>query len=62
MVIAPHRVSRYAFSLLFFPLWALAGPVGFQDSWMTMGDPGPNWREVFANHAVTPRDAIGVWL
>ena len=34
--------------------------MGFQGSWMTMGDLGPNWREVFANYAITPRDAIGV--
>ncbi|MFT3931043.1 MAG: hypothetical protein QM709_12190 [Spongiibacteraceae bacterium] len=27
---------------------------------MTMGDIGPNWREVFVNYAVTPRDAIGI--
>lgn len=62
MVTAPpsRRVSRYALSLLFFPLWALAGPMGFQNSWMTMGDLGPHWREVFANYAVTSRDAIGV--
>lgn len=39
---------------------ASAGPMGFQDSWMTMGDIGPNWREVFINHAVTPRDAFGI--
>jgi hypothetical protein len=34
--------------------------MGFQDSWMTMGDLGPNWREVFVNYAVTPRDAVGL--
>lgn len=27
---------------------------------MSMGDIGPNWREVFINYAVTARDAIGV--
>ena len=27
---------------------------------MSMGDMGPNWREVFINYAVTARDAIGV--
>jgi len=27
---------------------------------MSMGDLGPNWREVFANYALTPRDAVGV--
>jgi hypothetical protein len=34
--------------------------MGFEDSWMTMGDLGPNWREVFVNYAITPRDAIGL--
>jgi hypothetical protein len=37
-----------------------AGPMGFQGSWMTMSDLGPNWREVFTNYALTPRDAVGV--
>ena len=27
---------------------------------MSMGDLGPNWREIYANYAVTPIDAIGV--
>lgn len=40
-------------------LSAFAGPMGFKDSWMAMGDFGPNWREGFANYAFTPRDAIG---
>jgi hypothetical protein len=39
---------------------AQAGPMGFKDSWMTMGDFGPNWQEAFINYAYTPRDAIGV--
>jgi len=39
---------------------AVAGPMGFQGSWMTMGDIGPNWREVFINYAITPRDAVGL--
>lgn len=39
---------------------AWAAPMGFQDSWMSMGDLGPNWREVYANYAVTPQDAFGV--
>lgn len=48
--------------LLLWPtsLSAIAGPMGFQDSWMSMGDLGPNWREVFVNYALTPRDAIGI--
>jgi hypothetical protein len=38
---------------------AHAGPMGFRDSWMTMADLGPNWREIWSNHAFTPRDAVG---
>lgn len=33
--------------------------MGFKDSWMAMGDFSPNWREAFANYAITPRDALG---
>ncbi len=36
-----------------------AGPMGFKDSWMAMGDLGPNWREVWVNYAITTRDAVG---
>lgn len=39
---------------------AAAAPMGFKDSVMAMGDFGPNWREAYANYALTPRDAIGV--
>lgn len=39
---------------------AQAGPMGFKDSTMAMGDFGPNWRESWVNHAFTPRDAVGV--
>jgi hypothetical protein len=39
------------------PAWA--GPMGFKDSWMAMGDFGPGWREAFVNYAFTPRDAVG---
>ena len=38
---------------------ASAGPMGFKDSWMGMGDFSPNWREGLANYAVTARDAVG---
>jgi hypothetical protein len=38
---------------------AHAGPMGFKDSTMAMGDFGPNWREAWVNHALTPRDALG---
>jgi hypothetical protein len=43
-----------------FPGSSQAGPMGFKDSWMVMGDFGPNWRESFANYAFTPQDAVGV--
>ena len=36
-----------------------AGPMGFKDSTMAMGDFSPNWREAWINHALTPRDAVG---
>jgi hypothetical protein len=39
---------------------AHAGPMGFKDSWMAMGDLGPNWREAWVNYALTARDAAGV--
>lgn len=38
---------------------AYAGPMGFKDSTMAMGDFSPNWREAWVNHALTPRDALG---
>jgi hypothetical protein len=38
---------------------ANAAPMGFKDSVMAMGDVGPNWREGWANLAVTARDAVG---
>lgn len=38
---------------------AHAGPMGFKDSWMAMGDFGPNWRESWVNYAFTARDAVG---
>jgi hypothetical protein len=44
---------------------AHAGPMGFKDSTMAMGDFGPNWREAWVNHALTSRDALGaggVWM
>ena len=39
---------------------SVAAPMGFQDSWMLMGDFNPNWREAFANYAFTAQDAVGV--
>jgi hypothetical protein len=58
----------YRSILAFALLWAgvaSAGPMGFKDSTMAMGDFGPNWREAWVNHAFTPRDAIGaggIWM
>ncbi len=39
---------------------ATAGPMGFDESFMAMGDFNNNWRESFVNYAITPRDAFGV--
>lgn len=39
---------------------ATAGPMGFNESYMVMGDFNNNWRESFINYAITPRDAFGV--
>ena len=39
---------------------ATAGPMGFDESFMAMGDFNNNWRESFINYAITPRDALGV--
>ena len=36
-----------------------AGPMGFKDSAMAMGDFSPNWQEAWVNYAITPRDAFG---
>ena len=41
-------------------LTAHAAPMGFKDSWMTMGDFSKTYRELTANYALTPRDGIGV--
>ena len=40
-------------------LSALCGPMGFKESWMTMGDVSPNWQELFVNYSLTSRDAAG---
>ncbi len=40
--------------------YATAGPMGFDESFMAMGDFNNNWRESFVNYAITPRDAFGV--
>jgi hypothetical protein len=41
-------------------LTAHAAPMGFKDSSMTMGDFSKTYRELTANYALTPRDAIGM--
>jgi hypothetical protein len=40
--------------------FATAGPMGFKDSFMAMGDFNNNWRELFINYAITPRGAFGI--
>ena len=45
---------------LLVSLTAHAAPMGFKDSWMTMGDFSKTYRELTANYALTPRDALGV--
>ncbi|MEN9559821.1 MAG: hypothetical protein RLZZ502_1032 [Pseudomonadota bacterium] len=37
-----------------------AGPMGFKDTFMSMADFGPNWRELYSTYAFTARDAVGV--
>jgi hypothetical protein len=44
---------------LFAPA-CFAGPMGFKESVMVMGDFSPNWQEAFLNYAITSRDALGV--
>jgi hypothetical protein len=39
--------------------YAIAGPMGFDGSFMIMGDFNNNWRESFINYAISPRDAFG---
>ena len=36
-----------------------AAPMGFKGSWMAMADLGPDWKDVWVNYALTPRDAVG---
>ncbi len=54
------RQAVVASAAALLTLSARAGPMGFKESWMGMGDFGPNWQEVFVNYAVTPQDALGV--
>lgn len=39
---------------------AQAAPMGFRDSWMAMGEFGPEYRELTVNKALTATDAVGV--
>ena len=52
-------MRRALLALALLPALGHAGPMGFKDSTMAMGDFGPNWREAWVNHAFTSRDAIG---
>ena len=59
------RTTVVAMALALAALAAQAGPMGFKDSTMAMGDFGPNWREGWVNHALTARDAVGaggLWM
>jgi hypothetical protein len=47
-------------ALLLSNQYATAGPMGFSESTMAMGDFNNNWRESFINYAITPRDAFGI--
>jgi hypothetical protein len=51
----------YAGSALIFVLkTACAAPVGFKDSWMTMGELGRDWKEASVMYSFTHRDAVGL--
>ena len=54
-----------ALALVLATFAAHAGPMGYKDSWMAMGDFGPDWRESWLNYGFTARDAVGagvVWM
>lgn len=57
----PIRHTRWvvAWAALLVASACQAGPMGFKDSRMAMGDFSPNWQEAWVNHAVTARDAWG---
>lgn len=48
-----------AAGLLALPLAAAALPMGSVDTWMLMGDASSGSRDLSANYALTPRDALG---
>jgi hypothetical protein len=49
----------FSFLLTGLTIPVSAQPMGFDDSYMGMGDFSSNWREAYVNYALTPRDAIG---
>jgi len=55
-----HFIRRMLLVACMSPIVICAAPMGFQGSWMSMGDFGQNWREIYANYALTPRDAFGL--
>ena len=60
MFIKPFSLIVPCVALLLSNQYATAGPMGFSESIMAMGDFNNNWRESFINYAITPRDAFGV--
>jgi len=56
---SPLRWLATAFAMTAV-LSAQAGPMGFKDSVMTMGDFSPNWQEGWVNYALSSRDAVGM--
>jgi len=60
MLTSKYALLVLSFALSFASQDISAGPMGFKDSYMVMGDFNNNWREAFINFAVTPRDAFGV--
>jgi hypothetical protein len=60
MFINRLKILPYCAIFLLFSLKSSAGPMGFDGSFMAMGDFNNNWREAFVNYALTPRDALGV--
>jgi hypothetical protein len=52
-------IGIFANLLLWLSPTLHAGPMGFKESYMSMGDFSTNWREAFVNYALTSKDAIG---
>lgn len=52
-------IGIFISSLLWLSPTLHAGPMGFKESTMSMGDFSTNWREAFVNYALTSKDAIG---